>query len=263
MRRFTKTIKGSNEGEILSELAKQLGGNDDDAVLEPTHNIEFKSPKDSPTVSHIDRDDEKKAMLEARAEDRLADEYDDADGMFGDIPLPSQDEEIDFGDDDAYVGAESTHDEAPIIEKVAEKKAPAPTGVERKDATPVQSVRSSFDPGETQNGLEDLDNEGGVYQHRSTKGAGTFSGNNRPVELKDEAVELSGFQAKIDNSEQVITVVKEYKNISSAKAAINGNKYVFVSDGELAFATIVSGQPSISNETVELAIYTNGEWKRP
>jgi hypothetical protein len=128
-----------------------------------------------------------------------------------------------------------------------------------------------FNPMDIVDGINgDDENEGGISRNKSTH-HNLSTGNEgsmiavREGSLKDlgDKFELSGFNIISDAYKTEYKPVNMiFSNIDSAKAAVNGSKYIYVDDGELVTAEIVSGTPSISDDEVELFTHVDGEWRR-
>ena len=149
----------------------------------------------------------------------------------------------------------------------ASKSAPVPTAPE---LTP--SKKPEFDANIIANGLDD-EKEGGVFVARSTGATGMSNEPGVPAGLgfilpEQKGFELSGFTAKynIPNSKDIAaTEVRVYfKNLESAKAVIQGNRYVHTSPrGEVISCEIIRGGPVIALDEVEKLKYLEGKWNRP
>ena len=129
----------------------------------------------------------------------------------------------------------------------------------------TSSVKDEFNPNAIQNGLVDEEVEGGVYRYKST-GNNLTSGKdggrlNPSLETEDATVILSGFKAMRDN--YAFDVVAKFPDLATAKASINGSKFIYIEKGKMVVADIISGTPVISDEDKEVAKYAAGEWKRP
>jgi len=152
--------------------------------------------------------------------------------------------------------------EAPIHQNVIDMTT-IKTGEEYKAIS--QAVKDEFNPNATQNALDDDDVEGGVYVARSSSAGlassvqgGQFDG--KTAEIGESEVILSGFNASVNGTS--FEVMAKFDNIETAKASVNGDKFIYFENGKMTVANIDSGAPVISNDEIEIAKLVNGKWQR-
>ena len=133
------------------------------------------------------------------------------------------------------------------------------------DSLVSKSIKDEFNPNATQNGLVDEEVEGGVYRYRTTSGnlaRGSEGGQIKNTEIDTtSAVTLSGFKALADG--YAFDVVAKFPDLKTAKASVNGDKFIYLEGGKMVVADIIDGTPNISDEEKEIARYVSGEWVRP
>ena len=202
-----------------------------------------------------------------------------------DIEISSDEESIEFGSGNVYnpttVETFEINEEDDVIE-ISSPVFTEPeidfssnvidmTGIGLGEEHKVISMtdKKEFDPNSTQNALYDDDDEGGVYRSRSTSNSlnssnqgGTYKG--KTVKVEEGKIELSGFKVVINygNGDQGIDVRAVFNDVETAKASINGDKFIFFDVGGMKVGTIVSGAPIISNDDREISKFINGVWVR-
>jgi len=135
---------------------------------------------------------------------------------------------------------------------------------EGEESTIIKIAKKEFNPQSTQNALEDEDDEAGVAAFRSTSGkygSGKQGGiyNPKPEDTEGSII-LDNFKAFVD--EESIDVIAKFPDVETAKASINGDKFIFF-NGTMKVATIIDGAPTISDDERELWKFINSEWIRP
>jgi len=254
-------IDSDGIAEILVEQMKEdLVEMDDDAI------DELEMPEDMPEVFEdpsfeIDSDEDDYGDYIAGPE--YDDEIDIEDAFNPEAPVGDieDEDEVVYSNDDVDTDTETGDRLMSNADKVIDM---SKVNFGKESEVITRSVRDSFNPTETQNGLLDSDTEGGLYVVSTTNdnddnSGGVYSGITKTVSGK---VELSGFQVKT-KANDVFNVVAAFDSIEDAKESIQGSKFFFVDKGALVIADIINGKPSISNDEVELAIYIKGVWQRP
>ena len=139
-------------------------------------------------------------------------------------------------------------------------------GVAEVMPAPVdEEVDYSFDSNDIIKGFDNDSNEpeGGIERNKTIKLSGSIdnegsAGNSATVKYSEDMVNLSGFGILVKEGVENVNI--EVSDIETAKACINGRKYMYVSNGVMTSASIVTGTPVISNTEIEICKLLEGKW---
>lgn len=169
---------------------------------------------------------------------------------------------LELDDDDDYEGG------IQVVENVDEPDyivAPAKS-TDTLDMT--SDTIDGFNPETVQNALSDESEGGGARKNVST--THTLDDDEGEASLMNTQVvnpisyELTDFSVMSNKYEADFRDIRaEFSDLDIAKACVNGEKFVYVEDGQVATSSIVGGTPSIYHDDVMVMMYVEGKWRKP
>ncbi len=138
-----------------------------------------------------------------------------------------------------------------------------------------ESKKAGFDDREVQDARLDREDEGGVTKPQTTGpmklpsgDASQEGGQIKHGHLADsskDSYEVSGFHVEVPTSGGVVSqqITQNFYDLETAKASINGDRYLRPEQGGFRACRITRGAPIICYNERQILEYINGRWRRP